>query len=166
MRPAIALPDVPKMFRCRLPTTYSRLQPEFDIWHVTSTSHSCDNEAGVSEAVPIDAMKTQKGSRGTAPFILILSSRWTWVAKLHDQAAFPRFLLNRRLDGPQSWSPGLISTGTWTPDRPARSPIAIPTVLLRLAVLYLQISKDNIKGDIMETRLDVFLTVHHELTIH
>jgi hypothetical protein len=64
-------------------------------------SHSYGNEAGVSKVVPIDVMKTKTGSRGAAPLILILSIRWTWVAKLHDPAAFPRFLLNRRLDGPE-----------------------------------------------------------------
>ena len=58
--------------------------------------------------VPVHAMQAYMGSKGTAPCILKLSTRWKQVVsfipqppKLWKQTSYPS---NRRLGGPQSWS--------------------------------------------------------------
>jgi hypothetical protein len=55
------------------------------------------------------AMKTYWGSGGIAPRALDLSTRWRWVVSFMPRPLYPRskssrFLLNRRLGGPQSRS--------------------------------------------------------------
>jgi len=77
-----------------------------------------------------------------APMIHIVGARWMsgW---LHVSAALPpgklhRYLLNRRLDGPQTRHFGeenkipVAHTAIGTPDRPARRLVHIPSMLVRL----------------------------------
>jgi hypothetical protein len=54
-------------------------------------------------------MKTYCGSRGIAPLILDLGSRWRWVVSFmhwppYPQGKNPWYALDRRLSGPQSRS--------------------------------------------------------------
>jgi len=55
------------------------------------------------------AVKTYWGSRGTAPLILNLGTRWRWVVSFTLRPLYPsvncsRYLLDRRLGGPKGWS--------------------------------------------------------------
>jgi hypothetical protein len=54
-------------------------------------------------------MKTYWGCEGIAPRIFYLDTRWRWVVRfthlpLYPQGKNPRYPLDRRLGGPQSWS--------------------------------------------------------------
>jgi hypothetical protein len=55
------------------------------------------------------AVKTYMGSRGIAPLILDLGTRWRWVVCFTHRPLYPqgknhRYPLDRRLGGPQSRS--------------------------------------------------------------
>ena len=77
-------------------------------------------------------MKTYRGSRGTASLILNFEPRWRWVVnitpRLLQPGKEPRYLLNRRLGGPQKRS-GRFGEGQVLlplprfepPDRPVHS---------------------------------------------
>jgi hypothetical protein len=78
-------------------------------------------------------MKAYWRSGGIAPRILDLGSRWRWVVSftprpLYSQGKSSRYPLDRKLNGPQSWSGKVVkrqsttSFGTRTPGHPARSP--------------------------------------------
>jgi hypothetical protein len=68
------------------------------------------------------AMKTYCNSRGKAPLILNLSNRWRWVVSCTSRPFYPRYPLDWRLYGPQSWSKRrgeekksiIVPTGSWT----------------------------------------------------
>jgi hypothetical protein len=67
--------------------------------------------------VPVQVMKAQMGSRGTAPFILNLATRWEWVVKATRRPLNPR-------TGPvpnvqeAGWAPGPVWTGAENPTPP------------------------------------------------
>ena len=65
------------------------------------------NEVVKSEVVPVDTMKAQRGSRGTAPLILSLGTRCEWTTSRPDRftpGKEIRYQLHRRLCGPQGQS--------------------------------------------------------------
>ena len=88
-------------------------------------------------------MKAQRASRGTAPLILNIGARWSWVVNLPtlplDRRNILWQLLDRRLAGPHSQfgcfgkrEKHLAPAWIRRPDRPACSAVTILTVLPRL----------------------------------
>jgi hypothetical protein len=83
------------------------------------------------------------GSRGIAPLILNLGTRWRWVVCFTPLPLYPRQRSLVPIKQKAGWALEPVWTFWWrekslfptairTPNWPARSPFAIPTMLLRL----------------------------------
>jgi hypothetical protein len=85
------------------------------------------------EVFHLQAMKSYRGSRGMAPHILNLGTRWRWIANFTPRLFYsrrkePRCFLNRRLGGPRNGldifekrKKSFAYRGILNPDRPTRS---------------------------------------------
>ena len=95
-----------------------------------------------SKVVRVHNVEAYKGSRGIAPHILNLSARWRWVVNFTPQSLYPWEITRVHIKLEAGWAPELIwtfwrrvkyfaRTGIWTPDSSSRSPVTLPTTLLR-----------------------------------
>ena len=61
---------------------------------------------GNDHVVPIHVMKAHRGSRGLAPFILNLGTRWSRVVEIYIVATWVTLLLKKTLPAPTEWRLG------------------------------------------------------------
>jgi len=93
---------------------------------------------------PMQAFKTHGGgSKGMAPLVLILGSRWMWVSCFVYQSVYRFWILLEVIKWEVEWAPeavwgfwgrckAFVPLGIPIWDRPARSLVAIPTTLVWL----------------------------------